>query len=288
MSSIQERDQGYRRGLVLGFTMAEIAILMIFVLLLVLSILLGRKSKEVEDLKEWVANLELNTSEELIRLKKLERTLNLAAPEDMREQPLPEVFRELVFVRQEIVAAGIQATPNALQQVLKDSALAKKALAELAGQDGNTLVEKNAGLVRENDNLKSQIANLRRRAGAGGRGLDHPPCWATPDGRTEYIFDVVLTSRGLILHDRETPPGRINERNKLPLDGFVFNKELSPELFSEITKPLYDWSIKQSPECRFVVRAIDTTGPTEKALYKRHMRVLEHHFYKYEQVKASL
>ena len=288
MSSIQERDQGYRRGLVLGFTMAEIAILMIFVLLLVLSILLGRKSKEVEDLKEWVANLELNTSEELIRLKKLERTLNLAAPEDMREQPLPEVFRELVFVRQEIVAAGIQATPNALQQVLKDSALAKKALAELAGQDGNTLVEKNAGLVMQNKNLKAQIANLQRRAGSGGRGLDHPPCWATPDGRTEYIFDVVLTSRGLILHNRETPPSRVDERNNLPLDGFVFDKELSPELFTEMTKPLYDWSIKQSPECRFVVRAIDTTGATEKALYKRHMRVLEHHFYKYEQVKESL
>ena len=35
-------------------------------------------------------------------------------------------------------------------------------------------------------------------------------------------------------------------------------------------------------ECRFFVRALDETGPTEKAIYKRQMRVLEGRFDKYE------
>jgi hypothetical protein len=47
-----------------------------------------------------------------------------------------------------------------------------------------------------------------------------------------------------------------------------------------MTAPLFKWS--KNNKCRFVVRAFDTTGATQKAIYKRHMRVLEERFYKYE------
>lgn len=47
-----------------------------------------------------------------------------------------------------------------------------------------------------------------------------------------------------------------------------------------MTEPLFRWSVDH--QCRFVVRAFDSTGPTEKAIFKRHMRVLEQRFYKFE------
>ena len=287
MSTIQHSDQSYRSGLVLGFTMAEISILITFVLLLVLSVLFGRKSKEVEELKQRIAILEPNTSKELIRLKKLEQEFNSARPADTQEQSLPEVFRELVLVRQKIVDAGIKPKPNALQLALEESALAQKALAAMGGQGAVALTQEITQLDRENTNLKAQMANLRRQARIGGRGLDHPPCWATPEGRPEYIFDVALTSQGLMLRDRVIPHNRLYELDNIPVDALVFGKELTPIVFTEMTKPLFDWSAEQIPECRFVVRVFDTTGPTEKALYKHHMRVLEHHFYKYEAVKEK-
>ncbi len=49
-----------------------------------------------------------------------------------------------------------------------------------------------------------------------------------------------------------------------------------------MTNPLFRWSVDNG--CRFVVRAFDTTGPTEKAIYKRQMSVLEQRFYKYEEL----
>lgn len=315
MSSIRDQEQGYRRGLVLGLTMAEIAVLVIFVLLLVLGALFARQAREAEALRERIAVLEATATEvdrlaravgrnpeaiiqelaranetrrrlvlvekEVERLKKLEHALESARPEETAKRPLPEVFRELVLLRDAIVDAGIAPTPEALQTTLDEAVAAKEALAASASRDAAALAEENARLARENETLKAQMANLRRQAQSGGRGLDHPPCWATPDGKAEYIFDIALTSRGLILRDRELPH-RAADRSALPLAGLRFDTELLPDRFLAMTESLFRWSVDH--ECRFVVRTFDTTGPTEKASYKRHMRVLEQRFYKYEEI----
>ncbi len=302
MSSIRDQEQGYRRGLVLGLTMAEIAVLVIFVLLLVLGALFARLAREAEALQQRITELEARpeaiiqelaranetrrrlvlVEKEVAHLRELEQALESARPKGTAKRPLPELFRELVLLRDAIIDAGIAATPDVLRQALTEAAKAKEALEAMAGKDAAALAEENARLAREIENLKAQIANLRRQAQSGGRGLDHPSCWERPDGKAEYIFDVALTSRGLILRDRELPDFTA-DRATLPLAGFIFGNELTPERFLAMTKPLYRWSIDE--KCRFVVRAFDTTGPTEKAIYKRHMGVLEQHFYKHEELK---
>jgi hypothetical protein len=310
---IRDQQQGYRRGLVLGLTMAEIAVLVIFVLLLVFGALLTRQAREAEALHETVALLEparaeldriadrlggspeaivealaraaetqrrlVLIEEEVGRLRELEQTLESIRSHGTPEQPLPEIFRELMLLRDATVDAGIAPVPEALRRALADAAEAKEILAAVAGEDAATLGEVNARLAREAENLKAQMANLLRQAQLGGRGLDHPPCWPTRDGKAEYIFDVALTGQGLILRDRDLPH-RVADRSELPLAGLVFGEELTPERFLVLTAPLFRWSDDKS--CRFVVRAFDTTGPADKAIYKRHMRVLEQHFYKYE------
>jgi hypothetical protein len=189
-----------------------------------------------------------------------------------------------VLLRDAIVSAGITPLPEALQQALAEATEAKEALAAIDGTDAATLGQDNVRLARDVDNLRAQMASLRRQAQAAGRGLDHPPCWATPDGKAEYIFDIALTSRGLVLRDRELAH-RAADRAVLPLAGFLFGEELTPGYFLAMTQPLYRWSVDH--QCRFVVRAFDTTGPSEKTIYKRHMQVLEQRFYKYEELNQS-
>ena len=264
--------------------MAEISVLVIFILLLVLAALLGRKGRELNALKQRNAILESVADKEVTRLKELEKELESLRPEDSGEQPLPEVFRELVMKREVMVEAGLEPTPSALRQVLEEAASGKETLAALGDQDAVTLARETTRLTRENDNLRGQMTSLRQQARSGGRGLDHPPCWATPDGKAEYIFDVALTGKGLIVRDRDMPH-RATERDELPLSGLVFDGELPPERFRDMTEPLFRWS--NDHDCRFVVRVFDTTGSTQKAIYKRHMRVLEHHFYKYEELGES-
>ena len=315
MPSISEQQEGYRRGLVLGLTMAEIAVLVIFVLLLVLGALLALKDRENEELQERNRILRASLSEfdrivetngghfedvirELARAKEtrrsldrlqqevtdlqqeiqafreLQQVLETNRPKTMAERPLPEVFRELLLLRSAVMDSGVAPSPHAVRKALIEAAN-KDDLLQLAEQRAQEL-------TRQKDDLNARLTELQRTADRGGRGLDHPPCWATPDGKAEYIFDIALTSKGLIIRERELPH-RVIERNQLPLHGLALNEELVPSRFLDMTRELFVWS--RNNDCRFVVRAFDDTASTEKTTYKRHMRVLEQHFYKYEELE---
>lgn len=317
MPSISEQQEGYRRGLVLGLTMAEIAVLVIFVLLLVLGALLALKDRENEELQERNQILRASLGEverivetngghfedvirELARAKEMRRSLDqlqqeltdlqqerqtlrelqqvleTARPKTMADRPLPEVFRELLLLRSAVMDSGLVPSPHAVKEVLSEAA-EKDDLLQLAEQRAQEL-------TRQKDDLNARLAELQRTVDRGGRGLDHPPCWATPDGKAEYIFDIALTSRGLIIRERVLPH-RVSERNQLPLHGLALNEELVPSRFLDMTRKLFVWS--RNNDCRFVVRAFDDTASTEKTTYKRHMRVLEQHFYKYEELDES-
>ena len=86
------------------------------------------------------------------------------------------------------------------------------------------------------------------------------------------------------MRDRELP-NRARERAELPLAHFSLGDELTPNRFLTMTEALFRWSVDH--DCRFVVRAFDSTGSAEKAIYKRHMRVLEQRFYKYEELNEN-
>lgn len=318
MSYIQDQEWGYRRGLVLGLTMAEIVILVIFVLLLLFSLLHDNQVREADDLRSRIVVLKTNAAamdklvghvgkdleviiheleqasenqnrlmvleDETKQLKNQIKEMESSRPTDMVEQSLPEVFREIVLLRNTVMSAGILPTPAALQNVLEEAAVMKEVVTDLAGRDVVDLIEQNTRLVRDNENLSAQMENIRRQVQSAGQGLDHPPCWATPDGKAEYIFDIALTSQGLILRDRELAH-RTSDRIELPLTGLSFETDLPADSFLAMTEPLFQWSVDH--ECRFVVRVFDTTGPSEKGSYKQHMRVLEQRFYKFEETRET-
>ena len=128
-------------------------------------------------------------------------------------------------------------------------------------------------------NQRAQIKNLTDRLGGPGKGTEKPPCWAAESGAPEYIFDVRLTSGGLILKDNALPH-RAEEQARLPLDIIQFSRTLSPAEFRRQTRALLDWS--NTNECRFFVRVYDSTGPAQKSVYKRMLRIAGEHFYYFE------
>jgi len=134
---------------------------------------------------------------------------------------------------------------------------------------------------RKLENTKGQLENLKKKFSQGGHGVEAVPCWSTPEGNSENIFDIALTTYGFIIRDRKLAH-RKDEQRKLPLADMQFGSELSPSLFLKLAKPIFDWSVKH--ECRFFVRVFDNTSSTEKLNYKHHLRFLGDRFYHYEEL----
>ena len=181
----------------------------------------------------------------------------------------------------DVVSQGPLAITEALRKIAADAQRG-----ELNALDPNSLIERLAGkegelkqALSQLSNTKGQLENLRQQFARGGRGVDAVPCWSTPAGKPEYIFDVALTSNGLIVRDRKLPH-RQEEQQLLPLGDLAFETELTSARFLLVTRGIRDWSNQH--ECRFFVRAFDKTAVTEKAIYKRHLKSVEERFYKFE------
>ncbi len=127
------------------------------------------------------------------------------------------------------------------------------------------------------DSSNGQTKNLETKLAKLSGGVDKKPCWADANGKTEFIFNVALTSGGINIRDNRVS-SRDDDEKALPLQNVTFGKEISDESFDSETEALFDWS--EDHDCRFSVRVFDFTGTDEKELYKRRLQTVEGHFYK--------
>lgn len=137
----------------------------------------------------------------------------------------------------------------------------------------------NKRLNRELLNLQGQNKNLQktlRDSHNGNGGWGTPPCWATPDGKAEFIYNVYLEDNGLIIRDNYLV-NRENEMKLLPVEDIPLDTILSAEEFLKATKPLYQWGQKHS--CNFFVNMYDNMNTAPKEMYKALRKSVEGHFY---------
>jgi hypothetical protein len=315
-NNVLHSDQAYKRGMILGLTMAEIILLLLFSLLLALAALSIEQEKRMETVQnegdKYAEDLRINEQKlkaaiaalsetdqgsikkELVRLREQEQQIarllerleideNASAPERI-DQLFAEITK-LNEVVKTIENAGFPPEPNELGSAL---GRVKDAQAEVAAADtARQIAEKeNAQIAQELDNLEheifqkdGQLANIKRTLGRLGKGTEKPACWADEKtGKPIYIYNVGLTSEGIIVRHSATPPWA--KARQLPIDAIPYDKSLSPREFIRKADPIFQWS--EINECRFFVRAYDLTGPAEKQIYKRHTRYLGEAFYKYE------
>lgn len=309
MADIGEEDASYKRGLVLGLTMAEIMILILFILLLLLATLVRDLEEKLDAFVRVNAGLQnevvaLRDQQKMIagrfddpvKIDDLFTELKLAKEQAARVPALEEKVAQLTTEREANLSAHeLAVAMKAIDLDLTKPETRDRMILSLkkildSGSSGTnspvTRLEEATEILQQGEvrigDLEGQVKNLLVRINAVGGGTEKPACWAEKEtGKTEYIFDIAIGSEGLLVRDRKLPH-RADAQAQLPLQGLLFDIELSPVQFLEQTRPLYEWSEKNN--CRFFVRAFDQTAATEKDLYKVRMRTLEEHFYKYEMI----
>lgn len=277
--SVASDNVSYRKGLLLGMTMAEIVILIIFLLLLAFAALLEKEQKAHEAEKRLV---ERNKST-IDRIIQVFDKSDPAITEELVKaiEALPQII-ELVN-KNELAGENKETVDQVIIRELEKAAAAK-AISD--GSDGKSPEERLAESIQaqkdletENQNLRDQKDNLVSQMKSEGRGVDSPPCWSDTFKNPEYIFKVDLTSKGIIVHDNPLP-NRIEEKSKLPIGSVVYDTLLTIPQFRSQTAPLFELS--QKMKCRFFVLLYDKTGLTEKEVYKKYKQTVEDHFYKKE------
>ncbi len=274
--SVTNNNSSYRRGVLLGLTMAEIIILIVFLLLLAFAALLDKEKKANAARESLFSNKDV--------IERIVRVFSTQPP-DM-EEDVVRAIESLPSIVSLIKEKDLARQEETLQDTLVRAV--EKLEIEKNLSEGNSDIpieqqlliaqEKIKELEDDTKNLTDQKKSLISQIESNGRGVDMPPCWPDANGRaTEYLFNIDLTNAGITMFDA-APAYRQEAKARLPLDRIQYGQPRSIAQFQTETQPIFEWS--KQKECRFYVFVRDKTGATEKALFKRLLIAVEGPFYK--------
>jgi len=283
-------NQSYRRGQALGFTVAELFTLLLFLVLLILAAVeKHEKSASQAAQQKWN-----QVQKELEGTKKKAAAL---AEKDRRLRAYFGVANDFGDDFKDLVPSKKRLSDREKQQAIEEREKAKAAdeingllngsasftknnVERESGYDPKSLPGQVKSCIDEKQRLQGQVANVEKRYGGGGTVF--PSCWVTPNGGTEFVFDVDLLSNPdggrLVIHDNQVP-GHNDEKARLFSD-LQFNQPLTDSDFLDETQQFYEFGAKQQPECRFFVRVNDRTAPQDKSTFKELLLTVEKNFYK--------
>lgn len=318
--NVQQHDRFYRRGLVLGITMAEVMVLILFALLLALAAALAKKDVLIREYRALRERFVTVSPDDVFReLGRQKQEIDKLSTENSRLTVYEQKAREAESVFQELRRSGISKPESAegLKEIADKQRIANEAIeaAKKAGiepnasdianmleianavmaasggsgttpdtqqisqllKDARTAEQRYRDTLGQNRYLAGQLA-----AATGGKG-QLPPCWPSAEtGKAEYIFDVTITSTGMVIANNTSKPEmahRADQYTNLPISMIHFNSEISPIEFRRQTQPIRQWGDEQEQKCKFYVRLIDQTKAEEKVLFKRLMLTTGENFY---------
>lgn len=261
--------------------MAEVGILIIFVLLLLL--VLGQR--RMTQLRSGQAGKESVAKEDIARLREQSAMLQRVALELGLRDTNPVSSDEFTLLIRSIRQATSEPSAqtrlsdavNTLQSMRHATTEVQRILdtAKVAGSEA--IVRQIRDQSFRLANQEGQLRIAENRLVATGQGKGERPCWAQPNGTIDYLYDVVLTSTGIRLREH-VYPHRQAEREGLPAPSVNPDETISPVTFLSRTAALFEFS--KLHNCRFFVVVFDATKSHEKPLYKDLLRAVEGHFYK--------
>jgi hypothetical protein len=288
MGGASADNQSYRRGQALGFTVAELFTLLLFLVLLILAAV-EKHEKSAAQAAQQKRN---QVQKELDDAKKKAEAL---AEKDRRLRDYFGVANDFGDDFKDLVPSKKGLSDRQKQQALREKAEAADEINGLLNgsasftknnaqreseYDPKSLPGQVKSCIAEKQRLQGQVANVEKRY--GGSGTVFPPCWPTPNGGTEFVFDVDLLSNPdggrLVIHDNKVP-GHDDERARLFGD-VQFNQPLTDSDFLDETRQFYDFGTKQQPKCRFFVHVNDRTALQDKSTFKELLLTVEKNFYK--------
>lgn len=266
--SLTRENRSYRKGVVLGLTMAEILILIVFILLLAFASLLKNEQDKV--------NLMNENRESLIKILHL---INQPDPDISKE--LVRVYEKMPEILVEVKSQDLKNDPaEPIEEVIKRAVAKLKVEKDLKSLNKDLPIEEKLNqALQEKDELQSKLANVEgqnKNLLKQCKGIGLPPCWADQNGSPEYIFNLDLQDDGIVIHDNKLPH-RAQEQAKLNISHIRYEMPLGIAIFSSQTIPILRYG--KANECRFFVRIFDRTGVDKKELYKNLRQAVEGNFY---------
>ena len=283
-----EIEEGYRRGTVLGLTIAEIFVLLVFLMLLAL---LGVNRFWNEKLEPWMDIIARTTPAEV------ENALN--TPDELRRK-IEELTRQIAELTKE--KERLQERVRTL--VAREGRLGKAN--RVLTKTNEELRARLDELAKMNEELREENAALRDKIRVSGKGIN-PPCWyrivretnpateATSRERTYYLFDIVIREDHMEVQPVPIPPGRADddggrpyseEAVELGLGTIPYGEPLSNARMLELMRPIFEMgkeSRVRKYSCIFHVRVWDETPATSKGRWKQaHYGVLQQRFGTYQ------
>ena len=300
-----ETEEGYRRGAVLGLTIAEIFILLVFLMLLALMGVNRYWGKKIDPWKEIMAKATPGEVEEALRhpddirgeIKRLEEQIEEL---EKQKKKLQERIRTLEDREGETGKLLDQANKK-LREVNRALAEREKALAD-AEREIETLTTENQKLRERNSVLQGEISSLDNRIRIIGKGIT-PPCWyqlieetnpitkANWREKPYYLFDIAIREDHMEVQRLPIPEGSAaddggapyaEEAKTLALDTIPYGTPMTDTEMRSFMRTLYEKgkaSQVRTYSCIFYVRVWDETPPGAKERWKQtHDGVLEQLF----------
>ena len=288
-----EPMSGYRRGAVLGLTVAETFILLTFLLLIALLGLVHRdeplpKPDTERAPRVWVRPEEIET------LVNAAEEARKAQEEAERVRAAAERERDRAHEKAEEARKAQEEAEQARAAVERERDHARETAKE-ARKIEEEVEQARAAAERERDQARHDLALLRRKG-------KNPPCWyqivsAGEDKTREkayYAFDVAIYEKSIVLAPKPAPPGGADddgdrsyadEWKRLRIEYLPYGKELSDSEFSEAVRDLVAQGRNREVrtyECVFSVRVWDKTPDHAKKRWKdAHDRIIEGSFSAY-------
>lgn len=264
-----------RSSRVLGLSLNEVALLLVFLLL---ALLASSNPPNEGPLAGWsradLENYRENTASAL-------ELLNVS-PDGLRE------------IASRLIAADlVDQSKLSLSRIIDELISENKTLrADLAAMEKRAagLLSENEKLQTDNSVMKADADELARRIGAietelkqlkepaRTSGTEPGSCWFDSDGREDYFLELVLNDEILSLRP-VWPANRSADLKSMGIDrSTVPSGEIDGRAFSRFARPIYVQTIDRG--CRLFVRLIDKT--THKKAYKRNLRLVERYFFVHE------
>jgi hypothetical protein len=294
-------DRDYRRGVILGLTLAEVMLLLIFLLLLAAAALLDRAERRAENAVARSTALErdlgpmldafqrsgqaITSADELVAIVRRARDADLlesalaaaraAAAQNVVRQSEVEaarlernaLARELDAAQRDLVAAKADATRVASDggKLLTYNELLQT-LDTLPGGAGAHPEKTLANVIGQYRQAMQELGRLK------GNGSGLPFCWVAPSGQPIYMLVFELRDAGFVVHEQQPRPRPEDAAwallGGLPRDTLIRDVDLTG-----MAAPLVTEANRR--QCRYAADVIDRTNAANKSGYRHLNYVLD-------------
>lgn len=288
------QDRPYRRGLVLGLSLAEVFLILLFLLLVVsMNIVETAKQDEVKYqnelnfLNELKSELFANGAD-MTMLDFTTELINFVnEATHVKEQAILLDPITQAINNKQLDSESINGIVNDISSIIDNTP--NKLLPNAFEMSFLELQEQNKGLIQKIEDTGVEKGEL-------------PPCWYVTIDRKDdpereiKIFDILISDLTIIVNKRESAE-EIKRSKAVTNFGNEFNtpqvsteklgKPVSYESFTSTFKTFYNAGEErkiQPYRCRFFVGLWDNTS--NKSLYKKRKALVENLFYKYEYSSA--